>query len=154
MAGMGFKTQSAPKNDIPKGGVGVNDGQLTHVPRFMPSDLTDLQPCKSQEDLDKVKANLANLRKMAALTKQKFSAQMAAADLALEMIKSQNRMVAYWAKVALQGAKDDAELASLLQAIPGMVGAINGQISQKAEQKKKSFVDRLNAAGKGKSEKK
>lgn len=131
--------------------LGIDLGAALQIPRFMPQNLIDMGLCNSEEQLNQVRANLAQFRKVAQWTKAKFKAQEAAADIALDLAKSQNALVAYFAKTMLKQAKSDAELAALLQALPEMVAALGGQVAAKKEKKVKDFTERLNAAGKGKT---
>lgn len=134
---------------------GIGDiGSAVHTPRFMPTNLLDLSICNSQEELDKTKQALADFKKIVAWTKQKFKAQETAADLALELAKSQNALVSHFAKTVLKQAKSDTELAALLQALPEMIQALNGTTQEKKQEKVKTFTDRLSAAGKGQKAKK
>ncbi|MBW4596976.1 MAG: hypothetical protein KME46_29795 [Brasilonema angustatum HA4187-MV1] len=123
----------------------------THIPRFMPKELLNVGLCKSKEDLEKFRTSLGEFRKVVQWTQQKYKMQQTAADLALELSKSQNELISYFAKTVLKQAKSDSELAAMLGALPGMLGAIEGTVEKKKEEKVKTFTERLAKAGKGES---
>lgn len=148
-------TNQNQKSTIPEAQTqaqGLGDiGAAVHAPRFMAESLMDLGICKTQEDLDEAKKALADYKKVVQLTKQKFAIQKSAADMAYDLAKSQNELVSYLAKTVMKQAKSDAEIASLLQALPQMLSAISGTVAEKKEAKVRNFTERLNAAGKGKT---
>jgi hypothetical protein len=139
--------KQALENDEPT----THSGASVHTPRFMPQALLDLGVCKSAADLEKTQKALKDFREVVSLTKKKFKAQETAADLALELAKSQNALIAYFAQTVIKQAKSDAELAALLQALPAMLTGIQETVTTKKEAKVRDFTARLNAAGKGRT---
>lgn len=127
---------------------GEGIGAQIQLPRFMPEGMADLGLCTSEDQLNEVKQMLADFKQVYQWTKQKFNQQMKAADLAVELAKSQNQMVAHFAKACMKQAKSDSELNALLGALPQMIGAIHAQTPAKKEKKVRDFTERLAKAGK------
>lgn len=137
---------------------GIDDGYVTdlgakmQLPKFLPKELIDLGVCKSEDDLKATKQHLADFRKVVQWTKQKYAAQQTAADLALELAKSRNALVAHFAKTMMKQAQSETELAALLQAMPDMISALSGQVAAKKEKRVRSFTERIANAGQGKKQ--